>query len=264
MKKEILIGSFNCQNNARNRRAGNANIEENTAYLLSRHFKKMKYDILGTQEMTKPFLEELQKYLPEYHHYGTYRFGTKWWIQKLRFLESYNENNPIFLKEEAIDSKTLHLPSFGLSFSDMKQVIKKGIPLPRIATIVLTQKKEIGTLCIINTHLQHRFPSIRQKQLNVLKKIIEDYYQKYPIILMGDFNMTTSSSIFSQFIEDLKKLGLKRVPLEASTHPAFSKAIDHLFIPSTWDILEGKTMLEVDETLQKITDHTGIYAKVSF
>ena len=81
--KKIKIGSFNTWNNVINRRGITFNVE-----VLSQVIKEENFDIIGTQELTLKYCNELRKGLSNYSFCGNYRFGD--FIFK-KF--SFNENN---------------------------------------------------------------------------------------------------------------------------------------------------------------------------
>lgn len=221
----------------------------------------MEYDILGTQEITKQLLEETTVYLSDYKSYGGYRFGSGFIGNHLIVIKDYNENNNIFTKEKVLEFKTIHLPFLPSSINDFKEIFKNGLSIPRIATLVISEIDKVGEICIINTHLDNKVIYAKKKQLTVLKQIIEQYINRYPVVLMGDFNMNLNFQPFSTFTKELSNLGLKRVEINKSTQKHSKHAIDHIFIPSNWEIVESGIVLEQDESIKDITDHTGIFVK---
>ena len=74
------------------------------------------------------------------------------------------------------------------------------------------------------------------KQMNYLKSLIKK--SKYPVILTGDFNMTTNMPRFKLFIESLDEIGYKWVENTHITwkHQKDKMPIDHIFIPKKWNI----------------------------
>lgn len=131
--------------------------------------------------------------------------------------------------------------------------------MPRIVTIVLTKINNIN-ICAINTHLEYQIPSIQKRQLEVLKNIIEKYYQDYQIILTGDFNMEITEDNLKEFIDNILNYNLKRVEVNDKTNAdkfPQETAIDHIFIPNSWDIVEKGT-----KTIDYVTDHKEVYTLV--
>ncbi len=75
--------------------------------------------------------------------------------------------------------------------------------------------------------------------------------------------METSDSNFYDFVEQLKKLGLKRVEVNDKTNALKFEnktAINHIFVPNNWQI--DDCGLIKDSSLETLTDHKGVYVKV--
>lgn len=197
--------------------------------------------------MTKNFIKDIYSELKEYEICGDYRYK-KTLLSKIPYLKEYNESNSIITKSKIITCKTIYLP-FIPSY------------IPRIATIILSSYNDI-IFCSINTHLDFLLKSVQKRQLSFLEKIIKEYSNKYPTIVTGDFNMEVSDKNLSNFINNLEELGLIRVPINESTHKSYKTAIDHIFISKSFKI--EKFGLIESEDLEKITDHKGVYVKVSF
>lgn len=224
--------------------------------ILAKHIRNFQYDILGTQELTQPLLNQVQSLLPSYRTYGEYRFKHFSFLQNLPIINSYNENNNILTKHQVIDHKTFYLPWFPKTTQDW---LSKKPFLPRIVTVATVRNKKVGMICVINTHLNHRIPNIQIRQLQCLKRIIQKYQNMYPVILMGDFNMQRSFKPFQTFIEEMEDLGLKRVAIDQATHDKLKSAIDHIFLPQDWKVIECGLICDRDPTVSHITDHKGIY-----
>jgi endonuclease/exonuclease/phosphatase family metal-dependent hydrolase len=115
-------------------------------------------------------------------------------------------------------------------------------------------------ICAINTHLDYQIPSVQLRQLKFLKQIVKKYSEKYPVILTGDFNMEIGTEHFAKFNDELKDLGLKRIEMNEKTNAEKFEnktAIDHIFIPNSWDVIETGT-----KEIPNVTDHKEVYAEV--
>ena len=80
---------------------------------------------------------------------------------------------------------------------------------------------------------------------------------------MGDFNLHINDQIFKDFIQKLADLNIVRVPVDGKTnasHYSDTTAIDHIFIPRKWKILDYGL---IAEDLDNITDHKAIYVEVN-
>ncbi len=70
--------------------------------------------------------------------------------------------------------------------------------------------------------------------------------------------MGIDQKLFQQFVEELEALHLKRVDFQVKTWKNAKKeiAIDHIFIPEDWKVLEQKRIEN------KISDHYMILVKI--
>ena len=251
--KKIKIGSFNTWNNVINRRGITFNVE-----VLSQVIKEENFDIIGTQELTLKYCNELKKKLSNYSFCGSYRFGD--FIFK-KF--SFNENNNIITNKKVLFHKTIHLPFMPVNLRELKNTtnIKCWSLLPRIATLVVIEINN-KHICMINTHLDYKITSIKKRQLSSLKKVIKNYIKEYPVILTGDFNLAIDEEVFNDFIFDLDKLGMMRVNISDSTwncRGKNKKTLDHIFVPKTWKVLNCGVI--ENDMMDDISDHRMIYAE---
>ena len=137
--------------------------------------------------------------------------------------------------------------------------------MPRIITSAEIEDNEVGKITILNTHLDYQLESVQKRQLKSILKMIKIIIKENPnIVLTGDFNMELNvDSHFDEFINELDKLGLKRVEINNKTNAekfVNKTSIDHIFIPKKW-IIEKAGIID-DESLKSVTDHKGIYADV--
>ncbi len=249
----LRIGSFNVKDNAINRNGGLNQTGISNADIVATQIKENEFDLLGTQELTIKYVNELMLRLPNYRFYGNYRYGNL--LTKI----PYNENNNIITNRNVLLEKTLWLPWVPNNFTDLKTSITKFSIMPRIATIVVSEDEEHRKLCMINTHLDYQIPSIQIRQLNALKNIIEKYGKDYPIVLTGDFNMELGDSKLEDFISHFKDT-LKHVDIQGKTWHDKSgneAALDHIFIPKNWKV-EDAGIIDSKGT----SDHDMIYANI--
>ena len=253
----MKIGLLNTRNDKINQNGGIRKDGNDNAKLIADHIEKNDYTFLGTQELTYKISKRIQNFLSNYKLYGKYRLGS--------FLKKtiINENNAVITKCKVIDKKTYHLPFIPLNFHDFIKALKKPCIMPRIIQVVIIEDEY--PICIINTHIDYYIESLQKRQLNKIYKIVEKYSKKYDTFLMGDFNLQKTDDLFISFVDRLKELNMKRVPIDTKTNASkYSEksAIDHLFIPNDYLVKEFGTLKHHDETLEDVTDHTGLYAIV--
>ena len=256
--KILKIGTLNLRNSEVNRKGGLRSDGINNAQLVAEHIEKEKFDILGTQELTRRFKREIKKNLKKYKFYGGYRYGNNIISNNVKIIRDYNENNNIITKYKVKYKKTKLLPIIPFNIKEIIDGIKSKKIFPRIVTIIILEDKEKNKICAINTHLDFKIPSLQKRQLNKLKHIIEKHIKKYPVILTGDFNMEVKN--FNNFIEELKLLGLIRVEVNDKTNDTKYKtktAIDHIFIPDTWKIINKGI-----NNIEGVTDHKEVFVEV--
>lgn len=260
----IKIGTLNTQNSKVNRTGGIAPDGKDNAKTLAKHIENTGYYFLGTQELTRVFSKNLMKNLKKYKLYGNYRYGSSKLVQSIGALDCFNENNAIITSGPVIKTETNLLPWIPNNPKALFESLKSLSIMPRIVTIAEISDSNIGTIYAINTHLDYQLKNVQIRQLKRLYRILEILSKEYPIVLTGDFNMEISKDVhFANFIKDLEKIGLKRVPMNEPTFVSkdnVKKTIDHIFIPNSW-IVE-KTGLIEDESLNSVTDHKGVYADV--
>lgn len=237
--EELLIGNLNVKNKKENR--FNYKVDnEIPSDILKDHLENVSYDIIGIEEITKGFLKKIN--IKGYEAVCFYRFSNFFTLPKLI---DYNEGNVIFTKRQVI-KKEVHYLSFFPS-------------IPRVATCLLLAIND-EAVWVINTHLERKNKKIQKKQLQQLEKIIKKYKSTHPVILMGDFNMSIYNKDFKEFIKNLESIGIKRVEIDEKTQVVRKNAIDHIFIPAIWSIIE-KGLIN-DDKINQITDHFGIFVKI--
>lgn len=160
----LKIGSFNTKDNATNRKGGMREDGISNADILASQIKENEFDLIGTQELTIKYVNELVSRLKDYKFYGSYRYGNL--LTKIPF----NENNNIITKKNVVLQNTIWLPWIANNFSDLKDSITKMSIMPRIATIVVIKNQINEEICMINTHLDYQIPSIQKRQLKLLLK----------------------------------------------------------------------------------------------
>jgi len=249
----IRIGTFNTKDNKINRNGGLREDGINNADLVSAIIKEKEFDLLGTQELTIKYVNELALRLKNYKFCGGYRYGN------LLTAMPYNENNQIITNRNVLKNETVWLPWLANNFSDLKTSITKMSIMPRIATIVISEDEEHRKICMINTHLDYQTPSIQIRQLNAIKKLIQKYGQDYEVVLTGDFNMELGDKKFDSFVADVQG-NLQHIHIQDSTWHGKNgeeATFDHIFVPKDWKI-EDAGIIDSMGT----SDHNAVFADI--
>lgn len=258
--KYFRIGTLNCQNNADNR---NLKQKEN-ALVLANHIVEKQYDILGTQELTKGFTRQVNEYLEIYTFHGGYQFGSGFFGTKVPIIRDYNESTQILTRGVAEHVRTGALPWIPWNFKEFCRALFKGALKRRIVTVVELETIE-HYIYIINTHLDYYLHNLQKRQLNYLYKKAKKYAALGDVVIMGDFNLQITNPMFRHFENKLNEIGIRRVNVDEKTNSAKYKsktAIDHIFIPSYWKIVDCGTFDTL--ALSEITDHKAVYVDVVF
>lgn len=245
MKNIIKIASFNIKNT----NESNNDRIDNISNIIN------KFDVIGTQELTLKITEQLKNKLNDnYSFYGKYRYGNL--LKKLR----YNENNNIITNQNVIYTKTYRLPSIPKNNKELKRLIKEKIITPRIATVIVIELENNKKICIINTHLNHKLQTLKEKQLDKLKSIIEKYI-KYDIILTGDFNTDKNEKLIIDFSNELKeKYNINKINIDGitwSNNKGKERQLDHIFISNNLKVKESGII-----NTDNLSDHNLIYTEV--
>lgn len=252
---KLKIGTLNCQNNLENR------TNPENAKKLANYINETKYNILGTQEFTINFTKYLVKNLKNYSIYGKFQYGKLLFGTKFPLIKDFNQSNKIITNLKIIKKKTYVLPWFPFKFKDFKKAFKKKCIMPRLATFLKLniEQKEIY---VLNVHLDYYIYNVQKKQLKYLLKKIKQFIKKGSLVLMGDFNLELDEQLFIDFIKDLEKIGLYRVPISEKTNSEryrSKSAIDHIFLSKEFKILDYGL-----SNLDEITDHKPVYVDVEY
>ena len=144
-----------------------------------------KPDIFGVQEALKSQIDYLEESLPEFLWTGKGRDDGN----------MAGEYSAIFFSKKylMLDTETFWL-------SPTPEIPSKAwdAALPRIVTMIkITDKTTKDTIVVLNTHFDHIGKIARENSAEIIVKKCQEITQKYPIILMGDFNVTDTSKVYS-------------------------------------------------------------------
>lgn len=247
----INIGTFNIKNNTKNRKDYKSHSRIIKELILAEQL-----DLLGTQELTYNYVNELENLMNGYKLFGNFRYilkGKESIISKL----PYNETNSILTNRIVLENSTIRLSWVPTHIKEFLQTIKNYSLIPRIATINISKSRGNNPICMINTHLDYGLPQIQKQQLNDLKQLIRSY-SDYPTIITGDFNMEPTNVIFSRFISELNNMNINRIEINEKTWG--NKTLDHIFVSDTIDVLDYNIIS--NKQVENISDHKLLTAKI--
>ena len=228
----LTVSTFNIQNNYFKYDIFKANTIIN-------YLKDNKIDVLNLQEVYTKLDRDITRGLNKinYKMVGKYRGRSK------IVFRPFNESTPIITNREIIDIDNYRLPFLP---SVQKRIMTR---------IVIRYNKEL--VSIYNTHLDYKFNSVKERELNRIYEIISK--DKNKIILTGDFNLKINNNILLNFIDKLKKLNIIRIPLDEKTlkWSRYNRAIDHIFISDSFKVIEKEVVKDLD-----ISDHYPLLIKL--
>jgi len=181
-KNSIRIMSFNllCQGK-------DEHVMKNRRNLAVRTILDYQPDSLGVQEATPEWMRWLEKHLPGYGFVGVGRDNGK----------KRGEHSAVFyLKEKykAVDSGT-----FWLSATPEKPSMGWDAVCMRVCTWAVLENKQNGARYVhINTHLDHRGNTAREKGIDLVLKKAAEF--ELPVVCTGDFNLFEGSPLYEQLM----------------------------------------------------------------
>lgn len=219
-----------------------------------------QFDVIGFQEVLQRQMEDLEKMLPNYAYVGVGRedFGTK------------GEYAPIFYradKYKKIESNTFVLAE------DTTFIGKLGwdAACTRIVTwILLEDLKTKQRFYFFNTHFDHVGKVAQKNSALLLSEKAAIKNKKYPVIITGDFNVTSDSEPYT--IMTKKFLDSKKIATSVSgdhfSYQGFKKIpedkfvlIDFIFVSKEFKVKSYYTIFTEKDGVS-ISDHNVVVAVI--
>ncbi|MDW3646922.1 MAG: endonuclease/exonuclease/phosphatase family protein [Bacteroidia bacterium] len=217
-------------------------------------------DVMGIQEGLKHQLDYLNIELDAYTYIGVGRDDGK----------EKGEYTAIFYKEDELG--LIKESTFWLSENPEEISVGWDAALERICTYALFEEKASGKkFYVFNTHFDHRGEKARRKSAQlILKQIKALNVENFPVVLMGDLNLTPDTkaikSIANKLDDSRHAARIAFGPDATFTGFDFSKApqrrIDYIFTsPANMEV--KKYAVLTDSRDQKYpSDHFPVYIKV--
>lgn len=232
--------SFNVKNNTHD--------PADRAAMLRRLLRQYNADVVGLQEVTPVFAEELSK-LSRYELALKYR------------LEEQKEATPILWNKEKFD--LIHQEFFWLSETPDQPGKGFGAQYVRIATLLVLQYKGGGRrICCLNTHLDGGEAGVRSIEL--IKEKLKPYGEM-PILFTADCNMLTGSAGYKALCEGFRDVRWEVAP--GDTTPTTNdfgacvpaRIIDYTFTNGVKITPKSYQVMTERPNGKYISDHFGIY-----
>ena len=141
-------------------------------------------------------------------------------------------------------------------------------PLPRISTWCKFKNIKTNNFIVMyNTHYDYESKLCREKTTNLTISHMKEYYENYPIILTGDFNVNENDSCLNGYkylFNDSYRL--KNIDNGNTFHGWNSSAyqrIDYIFITKNINVLESK-VLNNNPKGRYSSDHYPIYSILEY
>lgn len=234
---------------------------DNRKDFLMNQIKFFEPTIMGVQEALKHQLDFLDAGLTSYAYFGVGRDDGK----------EKGEYTAVFYKKESL--KLIKQSTFWLSKTPDE--ISKGwdAALERICTYGLFEDKSDGKkFWVFNTHFDHRGEKAREKSAKlILKKIKEFNTANYPVILMGDLNLTPEThaiKVFSDKMQDARHAATSVAFGPDGTFTGFKhdkipdRRIDYIFCSKGNIEIEKYAILTDSQELRYPSDHFPVYVQL--
>lgn len=228
---------------------------ENRSKLIVSAINQYAPDSFGVQEATQEWIDILNENLGD-------KYGC---VSQMRNDASNSEASAVFYlkdKYELLDSGTIWL-------SDTPEKYESKFLLssfPRIATWATLRSKENGkTYTHINTHFDHVFEFVREKQAKVLcNKIAELAKDGNPVFCTGDFNTDEGAKAYKVMTGHMTDSKYVAITSDTgATYTNYGRAdagnppIDFVFVPQGTRV---DTYKIIDEKIggMYLSDHAGL------
>lgn len=218
-------------------------------------------DIFGVQEAMPNQMADLDNLLTSYSFVGVGRDDGK----------NEGEFSAIFYKKE--DYKIIRQATFWLSETPEKVSMGWDAVCNRVCTYALIKNKRTKRkFWVFNTHFDHvgKLARYNSSQL-IIQKINSLNTKKYPVVLMGDFNLEANSEsiqYISNYLHDSKSVttnafGPSGTFNDFKFHEPVTRRIDYIFVSP--EIKVNKyAVLSDSKGCKYPSDHLPVYAEIGF
>ncbi|XOV92813.1 MAG: endonuclease/exonuclease/phosphatase family protein [Bacteroidota bacterium] len=219
-------------------------------------------DILGIQEGLPEQVDYLDAQLKEYTYFGVGRDDGK----------RKGEFSAIYFKDEKFTA--LKKQTFWLSPTPEKPSKGWDAALPRICTSMLFEVKADPKqkFWVFNTHFDHRGKEARLQAVDViLNKIKELNTDDYPVIVMGDLNLTPDTAPIKKLFESMNDsraisdlvFGPHGTSGGFETKKEYPNRIDYIVVSDGVKVSKYAVLTD-NRDLRNYSDHLPVFVEATF
>lgn len=216
--------------------------------------------IFGVQEALPNQMKDIDSILVDYNFVGAGRDDGK----------NNGEYSAIFYNKK--NYRVLKSSTFWLSETPDKVSIGWDAVCNRVCTYALFQNsKTKDFFWVFNTHFDHIGKVARTKSSElIINKIEELNSKKYPVILMGDFNLEPENKnikYIKQYLRDSKEVSLSQPFGPSGTFNGFrfnkpvTRRIDYIFVSSEISV-KKYAILSDSKDCKYPSDHLPVYLEL--
>jgi endonuclease/exonuclease/phosphatase family metal-dependent hydrolase len=231
--------------------------------LITDQILRNNIDIAGFQEALHHQVEDLYQALKSFDWVGLGRDDGK----------LGGEFSPLFYKRDKFD--LMNHGTIWLSETPAVPSIGWDAALPRIATwAILKDKKTAKSILVFNTHFDHVGIIARQKSLLLLHEFaMQGRFNAYPLIIMGDFNLSDTDPVWSSIKEETPLQDAFNVAqVKKGPHGTFNAfnwryegaRIDYILTESIFQIHHYEVIKSRSRKKILPSDHWPVWVELSF
>lgn len=253
--QELKVMTYNIKYDNVNDTVNNWNDRKESLIQLLVHYNA---SFIGMQEVLHGQLTYLDSALTNFAHVGVGRDDGA----------NKGEFSPIMY--DSTNYKLLQQKTFWLSETPYEISVGWDASMERICTYGVFEAKETGKkLFVFNTHFDHIGTKAREKSAELIfKKIEEANKEKYPVVLMGDLNLTPDEkpiNFLQTKLSDAKQISQRSFYGPTGTFNGFNpqmkldKRIDYIFV----DGFLVENYIHIDDRMENnkhISDHLPVLA----
>jgi|APSaa5957512622_1039677.scaffolds.fasta_scaffold42605_1 endonuclease/exonuclease/phosphatase family metal-dependent hydrolase len=267
------VGSNSCRIMTYNIRYDDPNAGENSwenrkGYVISL-IDSLKPQIFGLQEAMIHQIYDIHEKLPTYKWVGNGRDDGK----------TKGEFTAIFYNDEELEiirastfwcSQTPGLPGIGWDAAYYRTV----------TWVEIKNKKTENHFIVMNTHFDHIGEIARVQSARLVKRVINDLFPNFPVILMGDFNVIPESEPYAiitggsdqaeddRIIQDSYSIASERTKLTGTfngfdIYSEYQYPIDYIFVTTNIQVNSYQVVKQKFENRYP-SDHFPVVVDVKF